>query len=307
MVDSSPTADTIGSPSSLTQEGFVRSRARGWSNSLRLVFRNKGATISLFVLLVLVFVALTAPIIAPFDPEEVDVSRRLMAPNRTHLFGTDQFGRDVLSRTLHGTRITLMFALSAVVLSTIMGVIPGLLAGYVGGWLDTLIMRLVDIMLAFPGILLALVVVAILGVGLSQLIWAIAISYIPVYIRLVRGSVMAAKEEDYVAAAHQIGCSTFRICFRHIFPNIFFPVAVTSTTAIAWAILAGSALNFIGLGVRPPIAEWGADMADGRNYLRTAWWITGGPGLAIMLTIYSVNLLGDWLASTMDPHLRQKL
>jgi peptide/nickel transport system permease protein len=273
---------------------------------MRQLFRNKGATISLIALLVVVFVALAAPAIAPFDPEEVAVTDRLMPPSPTHFFGTDQFGRDVFSRTLYGTRITLMFALTAVLLSTVTGVIPGLIAGYVGGMLDTVIMRLVDIMLAFPGILLALVVVAVLGVGLNQLIWAIAISYIPAYIRLVRGSVIATKEKVYIEAARQMGCTTLRICFRHILPNVFFPVMVTSTTAIAWAILAGSALNFIGLGVPPPIAEWGADMADGRNYLRTAWWIMGGPGLAIMTTIYSVNLLGDWLAFTMDPRLRQR-
>ena len=282
-------------------------RDRRWANTLRQLSRNRGATISLIILLMIAFIALAAPVIAPFDPEEVAVTDRLKPPSLDHLLGTDQFGRDVFSRTLYGTRITLLFATSAVLLSTIMGVIPGLIAGYVGGFWDTIIMRLVDVMLAFPGILLALVVVAILGVGLNQLIWAIAISYIPVYIRLVRGSVMAIKEEVYIEAAQLMGCTTLRISFRHILPNIFFPVMVTSTTAIAWAILAGSALNFIGLGVRPPIAEWGADMADGRNYLRTAWWITGGPGFAIMITIFAVNLLGDWLASTMDPRLRQRL
>ena len=197
------------------------------------------------------------------------------------------------------------FALVAVLLSTVLGVVPGLLAGYVGGYLDTVVTRIVDVMLAFPGILLALIIVAILGVGLQPLIWAIAISYIPVYIRLVRGSVIATKGNLYVLAARQLGNSTMRIAFRHILPNVVYPVMVTSTTAIAWAILAGTALNFIGLGVQPPIPEWGADMADGRNYLRSAWWITMGPGVAVMITIFAVNLFGDWLASTMDPRLKQ--
>jgi peptide/nickel transport system permease protein len=272
---------------------------------LRQLARNKGATLSLTILIVIVFVALAAPVIAPYDPEEVSVSERLSPPSTVHLMGTDQFGRDVFSRTLYGTRITLSFALVAVLLSTVLGVVPGLLAGYVGGTLDTVITRIVDVMLAFPGILLALVIVAILGVGLEPLVWAIAISYIPVYVRLVRGSVIATKENLYVEAARQLGCSTMRIAFRHILPNVVFPVMVTSTTAIAWAILSGTALNFIGLGVQPPISEWGADMADGRNYLRSAWWITGGPGVAIMITIFAVNLLGDWLASSMDPRLKK--
>lgn len=282
------------------------SRRRSQHVHLRRLLRNKGATASAVILVIVVLAALAAPAIAPYDPEEVDISVRLEPPSFSHLMGTDQFGRDVFSRTLHGARITLFFAVAAVVLATTMGVVPGLLAGYVGGLLDTLVTRAVDVMLAFPGILLALVIVAILGIGLQQLIWAIAISYIAVYIRLVRGSVIATRENDYVEAARQLGCSTLRICFRHILPNVIFPVMVTSTTAIAWAILAGTALNFIGLGVQPPIAEWGADMADGRNYLRSAWWITGGPGLAVMFTILAVNLFGDWLASSMDPRLRQK-
>jgi peptide/nickel transport system permease protein len=268
--------------------------------------RNRGATASVVFLIILLLVAVGAPVIAPFDPEEVNLTERLEPPSITHLMGTDQFGRDVFSRTLQGAQITLWFATAAVLLSTFMGVIPGLVAGYVGGPLDTIVTRLVDVMLAFPGILLALVIVAILGIGLQQLIWAIAISYIPVYVRLVRGSVIATKENVYVEAAKQLGCSTARICFRHILPNVVFPVMVTATTAIAWAILSGTALNFIGLGVQPPTPEWGADMADGRNYLRSAWWITGGPGLATMLTILAVNLLGDWLASSMDPRLRER-
>jgi len=306
MSDISASAD-VSTGALLAQEMVVPSRGRGWARTLRQLSRNKGATLSLIILLLIVFVAVAAPAIAPYKPDEVVVTDRLQPPSPAHLMGTDQFGRDVFSRTLHGTRITLMFALTAVFLSTIMGVIPGLIAGYSGGLLDVIIMRIVDIMLAFPGILLALIVVAILGVGLSQLIWAIAISYIPVYIRLVRGSVVATKENMYVEAARVVGCTNFRVMFRHILPNVVFPVMVTSTTAIAWAILSGTALNFLGLGVRPPIPEWGADMADGRNYLRMSWWITSGPGFAVMITILAVNLLGDWMASAMDPRLRQRL
>ena len=286
-------------------EFSVPATRRRHSGTLRRLLRNKGATLSLAILLSIVFVALAAPVLAPYDPEEVSLSERLEPPSVDHWMGTDQFGRDVFSRTLHGTRITMTFALVAVLLSTVLGVVPGLLAGYVGGYLDTVVTRIVDVMLAFPGILLALIIVAILGVGLQPLIWAIAISYIPVYIRLVRGSVIATKGNLYVLAARQLGNSTMRIAFRHILPNVVYPVMVTSTTAIAWAILAGTALNFIGLGVQPPIPEWGADMADGRNYLRSAWWITMGPGVAVMITIFAVNLCGDWLASTMDPRLKQ--
>jgi peptide/nickel transport system permease protein len=289
-----------------TREVSLPPRPRQQHARLRALLRNKGATASLAFLIILLLVAVAAPVIAPFDPEEVNIAERLEPPSTSHLMGTDQFGRDVFSRTLQGAQITLWFATAAVLLSTLMGVIPGLVAGYVGGPLDTIVTRLVDVMLAFPGILLALVIVAILGIGLQQLIWAIAISYIPVYVRLVRGSVIATKENVYVEAARQLGCSTARICFRHILPNVVFPVMVTATTAIAWAILSGTALNFIGLGVQPPTPEWGADMADGRNYLRSAWWITGGPGLATMMTIFAVNLLGDWLASSMDPRLRER-
>ena len=268
--------------------------------------QNRAAVISAAVLLGMIVIAVFGPSLAPYDPVKIGVGGRLERPGGEHLFGTDQFGRDVLSRVIYGTRLTLQASVIAVVVAAGIGVPLGLLAGYAGKVTDNIISRLVDILLAFPGILLALIVVAILGTGLAKVQLAVGVSLIPAYARLVRGSVLSAKENVYVEAARAGGCGAFRIATRHILPNIFVPLLVLSTTAVGWAIIIATSINFIGLGVQPPTPEWGADLGAARSYLGVAWWPGTFPGLAILVTILSINLIGDGLQNALDPRLKRK-
>lgn len=220
--------------------------------------------------------------------------------------GTDQYGRDIMSRILVGARNTLGMPILAIGFALVFGVIPGLVAGYAGGWVDSLVMRLVDILLAFPGIMLALMIVSMLGTGQINIMFAVGISLIPVYVRMARGSTLSIRHEVYVESARVIGSTDSHVVLRHVLPNLYGPLIVLSTTAIGWAILAAAALNFLGLGVHPPTPEWGRDMADGRNYLISSWWITTFPGIVTMITILSINLVGDALTNVLDPKLRSR-
>jgi ABC-type dipeptide/oligopeptide/nickel transport system permease subunit len=285
----------------------LAAKSRGWKQAGEAFERfadNPAALISAVVLLLLIVIAFIGPAIAPYDPIKIGTGSRLHPPSREFWFGTDQFGRDIFSRVLYGTRLTLQASLIAVVVAAGIGIPLGLIAGYAGKWLDSLISRLVDILLSFPGILLALVVVAILGTGLGMVQIAVGISLIPTYARLVRGSVLSAKENLYVEAARSGGCSPLRIALRHILPNIIVPLLVLSTTAIGWAIIIATSINFIGLGVHPPTPEWGADLGAARSYLGVAWWPGTFPGLAIVISILAVNLIGDGLQNALDPRLR---
>ena len=266
--------------------------------------RNKGAIVGSIALILLILISLAAPFIAPYDPIKQFVGPKLSPPSLEFPFGTDQFGRDVLSRTMWGGQNTLKVPLIAIAIALSVGVVLGTISGYYGGRADSVISWLMDVMLAFPGLLLTLVVVAILGTGLDKVMVAVGVSFIPAHVRLVRGSVLSAKENDYVHAAQAVGCSDTRIAFRHVFPNVIPSLLVLATTAIAWAIVAGAAMNFLGFGVQPPIPEWGADMAMSRNYLRESWWMMTFPGLGIVITIISVNLIGDGLTMALDPRLR---
>jgi peptide/nickel transport system permease protein len=298
----------MSSDSVATDRGFAQIRARrsATSNLIRGFLRNKGSLISAVILLLLVVLVAIGPQIAPYDPTEQNVVIAKNSPSWHHLMGTDQFGRDILSRVIIGSRNTLGLPLLAIVFAVVFGVMPGLVAGYAGGWLDSLIMRLVDVLLAFPGILLALMIVAMLGTGLINIMFAIGVSLVPVYVRMARGSTLSIRNEAYVDAARVLGSGRLRILTRHILPNLMGPLIVLSTTAIGWGILTGAALNFLGLGVHPPTPEWGRDLADGRNYLVTSWWITTFPGLVIMITILAVNLVGDTLTAVLDPQLRSR-
>ncbi len=265
--------------------------------------RNNGAVAGAVVLLLMVALALAAPLVSPYSPTR-PAGARLSPPSSAFWFGTDTLGRDILSRVIFGARISLQLGLISVGIAAAAGTIMGLFAGYYGRLVDTVIMRFVDMLLAFPRILLALVVAFSLGPSLGNVMIAVGISGIPPYARVVRGSVLSARENVYVEAARVVGCGDPYIMFRHILPNVFAPVIVLSTLGLAWAILTAASLGFLGLGAPPPTPEWGAMLSDGRGYLRQAWWITTFPGVAIMATVLAINLLGDGLRDALDPRLK---
>jgi peptide/nickel transport system permease protein len=256
------------------------------------------------LLLIVLLSAIFAPAIAPYQPYVQGVGDPLQGLSRRHLFGTDQFGRDVFSRVVHGGRISLQLGLISVAIGGSAGLVLGSLAGYMSGWVDETIMRLVDIMLAFPGILLALAIVILLGPGLQNLMIAVGIGAIPTIARVVRASVLDVKSRDYVSAATALGSSDARTLKRHILPNIMAPFIVLITLDVATAILSGTSLSFLGIGTKPPSPEWGLMLTDARNFLRDAWWIGTFPGMAITITVVGINLLGDGLRDALDPRLR---
>lgn len=265
--------------------------------------RSRAALVGLTLLFLLVAVAALAPLLAPYDPLAMQGDSALLPPSAAHLFGTDQFGRDVFSRTLHGARLSLPAGVLPVAFALVLGVGLGLVAGYAGGWLRTIIMRLTDVLLAFPVLLLALFIVAMLGPDFSHVMLGVGISFIPNYVRLTYGSVLSVKEQEYVLAARAYGCGPARIVLGHILPNILSPVVVLAALNVAWAILTGASLSFLGLGVQPPTPEWGMMVKEGSGYLRNYWWVSTCPGLAIMVTVWGVNLLGDGLRDALDYRL----
>ncbi len=270
----------------------------------RRLRRSKGAMVGTAILLVLVVLAVAAPLIAPFDPIKIS-NDALYSPGFPYLFGSDQYGRDIFSRILYGARISLVIGLISVGIAASLGVTIGLLAGYYGGRVDSFLMYVINVMLAVPGILLALAIVTISGEpSLTNLMIAVGISGVPTYARLVRGSVLGAKENLYVDAARVSGAPTRIILFRHLLPNVIAPVIVAATLGTGTAILAAASLSFLGLGSQPPAPEWGRMLSEGRGYLRDQWWISTFPGLAIMLTVLAMNLLGDGLRDALDPRLK---
>jgi peptide/nickel transport system permease protein len=256
------------------------------------------------ILLLLIVGAVFAPYLTPYEPARMSPREALQPPSLTHPLGTDHFGRDQLARLLYGGSLSLQVGLVAVAIGASVGVTLGAVAGYKGGWIDEIISRLIDVKLAFPGILLALGVVAVLGPDLMNLMIAVGVGTIPGFCRLVRGQVLAAREFDYVLAARTIGCQHARIVIRHILPNVIAPVVVYGTLAVAGAILAGASLNYLGMGAKPPTPEWGLMLAESRDQIRRAWWLATFPGAAIMLTVISINLLGDGLRDAFDPWLK---
>lgn len=270
----------------------------------RRFLKHRGAVLGLIILTIIVLATVAAPVLAPADPNRMGAAPMFAPPGRGTVLGTDQFGRDLLSRILFGGQISLRLGLISVSIATVAGVLLGLIAGYYGTWIDLVLMRLVDIMMAFPGILLALSVVAILGPGLNNAMIAVGVAAIPSYTRVVRGSVLTARSTVYVEAARVIGASDGRIMFRHILPNVLAPVIVLATLGMASAIITGTSLSFLGLGAQPPSPEWGAMLSAGRDHLRSAWWISTLPGLAIMAVVFAMNLVGDGLRDALDPRLK---
>ena len=266
--------------------------------------RQKVAMVALGVILVIAFAAIFAPWVAPFEPATPDYDHILEGPSLLHYFGTDAYGRDVLSRIIWGGRVSLTVGFLSVTLGAMTGVVLGLFSGYFGGWIDGVLMRLMDVLLAFPGIVLAIGVVALLGPGIDNVIYAIAVFSVPVFSRLVRGSTLALKQTLYVQAARSIGVKAPMLMLRHILPGAMPGVIVYASLRLGTSILTAASLSFIGLGARPPSAEWGAMLADGRSYLGVADHVTLFPGIAIFSIVLAFNLFGDGLRDALDQKLR---
>lgn len=277
-----------------------------WRAAWESLKENKRAMLGLSFIIFLILLALFADVITPYGMTEQNLSNALQFPNAKHWLGTDELGRDVLTRIIYGTRISLTVGVFSVLLSLTIGGTMGVLAGYFQGGLDIFIMRICDILLSVPSILLAIAIVASLGSSLGNMILAIGISGIPHFARIVRASVMAEKEKEYIEASRALGAGHFRIIFRNILPNTLSPVIVQSSMGIASAILSAVGLGFIGLGLEASIAEWGTMLSAGRGYIRTHYYLTFFPGLMIILTVLAFNLLGDGIRDTLDPKMRER-
>ncbi|AIQ62695.1 Glutathione transport system permease protein GsiD [compost metagenome] len=275
-----------------------------WRDAWKAFRRNKTAMLGLGIILFFIIIALLAPLIAPYDYKEQVLMDRLKAPSADHWFGTDDLGRDMFTRIIYGARISLWVGFFSVIGSIIIGTILGVLAGFYGKWIDMLISRLFDILLAFPSILLAIAIVAILGPSLQNALYAIAIVNVPTYGRLVRAKVLSLKSEEYITAARAIGMKNTRILLTHILPNSLTPIIVQGTLGIATAIIEAAALGFLGLGAQPPEPEWGKMLSDSRQFIQKAPWTVVFPGLSIMLTVLGFNLMGDGLRDVLDPRMK---
>ena len=278
-----------------------------WAELWKNLKRNKMALLGLVIIVIIVLLAIFADQIANYDQVVIkqNLRMRLKPPSAQHWLGTDEFGRDIFARLVHGARVSLKVGILAVGIAIAIGGFLGAVAGYYGGKLDNIIMRIMDIFLAVPSILLAIAIVSALGPNLLNLMIAVSISSVPRYARIVRASVLSIRDQEFIEAARAIGANDARIICRHIIPNSLAPVIVQGTLGVAGAILSTAGLSFIGLGIQPPAPEWGSMLSGGRQYLRYAWWVTTFPGVSIMITILSLNLLGDGLRDALDPRLKQ--
>lgn len=275
-----------------------------WRQLLRPLVRNKLVLAGSAMVVILMLLALLAHLISPSDPVATNSRETLQAPSAQHWFGTDRFGRDVLSRVLHGSRISLWVGIVSIAIAVAVGIILGLFSGYFGGWADHLISRAMDVVFSFPALLLAITMAAMLGSGLNNALLAIAIVYSPLFGRVVRGEVLAERQREYVEAARMIGARDARIIGLHIFPNVLSSIIVQGSVSVSNAILIEASLSYLGLGTRPPNPSWGTMLNEGRAVLETAPWTSVFPGLAIMLAVLAFNLLGDGLRDVLDPRLR---
>jgi len=275
-----------------------------WSRQLRRVTHSAVVLGGALCVALVVTMAVFAGSLAPRDPDDQNFDLIEARPSPQALFGTDRFGRDILGRIIFGARISLNIGLVGVSIGALLGTVLGLMAGYYGGWIDALITMLLNILLALPGILLALVIVAALGAGLQNIMIAVGISSIPRYALLIRGRTRVIRQEDFIEAARALGCTDRRIILQHILPNVLAPLVVLSTLGLATAVLIGASVSYLGLGAQPPTPEWGIMVNDGKNLLRQAWWLSTMPGLAILVTVIALNLLGDSLRDALDPGLK---
>jgi len=280
---------------------FHTSRFRHFT---RVFFGRKVVVFGMIVIVTLIMAAMLAPVLAPYHPYETNLSQSLLQPCHNHLLGTDALGRDTLSRIIYGTRIALMVGMVAVGIAASIGITMGLIAGYFGGMVYTVIMRLTDALIAFPMILLALFFVALVGPGLKNVMIAVGLSLVPIYVRVMCSQVLTIKECDYVTAGHVIGASNLHIMLQHVVPNSFPPMIVIMTLMVGQAILVEAGLSFLGIGIRPPAAAWGGMVNDGYRYLLTNPMVSFAPGLAIMIVVFAFNMVGDGLRDALDPKLR---
>ena len=278
-----------------TNSAPVRRRASWWQQ-LR---GDKKAVLGLIVLAVLLFVALFADLIAPYDPNDMAFDM-MLEPSPAHVLGTDDLGRDLFARILHGTRISLFVGVSTVAISLVLGVLMGVAAGYYGGWIDMVIMRYIDLQWAFPNFIIAVYLVAVFGAGLTNVIIAIALAFLDDFARIARSMVLTLKESQYVDAARVMGATDWRIMCRHILPNATAPIIVQATVSVSYAILGEAGLSFLGLGVEADTPTWGLILSESRSFMSRAWWLGVFPGLAIMITVLAINFVGDALRDIMD-------
>ena len=289
--DSKAVPETLANPEAPTGR-----QQRRWATYLR---RDKKALAGLILLTLMLLGALFAPVITPYDPNAQDYEF-LESPTTTHFLGTDDLGRDLFTRIIYGARISLFVGLVTVVISLLAGVLMGLLAGYYGGWIDNLIMRYIDLQWAFPNFIIAVYLVAVFGTGLSNVIVAVTLAFLDDFARITRGMVLSIREQEFVLAARAIGVPNRRILLRHILPSSLAPIIVLATISVSYAILAEAGLSFLGLGVKPSTPTWGLILSDARTFFSRAWWLAVFPGLAIMLTVLSINFLGDTLRDVLD-------
>ncbi len=279
-------------------------RVSEWRRFLRVFFSRGVVIFGAVVLVILIITAIAAPLLSPYDPARQTLKNALQPPSAQHLLGTDFIGRDTLSRLIYGSRISLVVALGAITIAAFVGVIAGLVAGFYGSWVNAVIMRCVDALMSFPMILLALIIAALLGGGLVNVMIAIGTALIPVYARLMCGQVLAIREQDYILASRAMGSSNFRLMLRHILANAFPPIIVLITMQVGTAILAEAGLSYLGIGITPPTPSWGSMVSDGFPYLLTNPLLSVIPGVAIMIVVFAFNMVGDGLRDTLDPRLR---
>ena len=275
-----------------------------WRHFYRVFFSRGLVIFGMVVILLLIFTAIFAPFLAPYDPYELGTGKVLEQPSSRHLLGTDQLGRDTLSRVIYGSRTSLMVGLIVVGVAGVIGMLMGLLAGYYMGWTNMIIMRVVDALMSFPMILLALVIASLLGGSIKNVILALTVGLVPIYARLMCGQVLSVKGNDYILAGRAMGASNARIMFRHVVMNCFPPLIVMMTMVLGATILAEAALSFLGIGIMPPTPAWGSLVNDGRDYLTDLPILSFAPGFAIMLTVFAFNMVGDGLRDALDPRLR---
>lgn len=284
----------------------ISPRMREFRRTLHLIRMMPLSMISLTIIIIFFLVAIFAPFISPYNPYKINVPERVLPPSKEHLMGTDALGRDIFSRIIFGTRVSMTIGFIVILGSSSIGIIFGLVAGYLGGIVDEIIMRLTDMFLAFPGIILAMAFVSAMKPSLQSTLFALSIVSWPGYTRLVRGTVLTVKEQAFVEAARATGEGQFSIIFRHILPNVLSPIVVQLTLSLGRAIMQASTLGFIGLGVPPPTPEWGGMAAEGRTFITNQWWMSTFPGIAIFIAVMAFNLLGDGLRDALDPRLRYR-